>query len=210
MRIIPPMKPGITIQDRHPNVARFQKILVYGVCGSGKTTLAKKIAEITQLPFHSADDMAWLPGWVMTSPESQRQKIADIMSQDQWVLDTAYGTWLDLVINEAQVVVCLDYPRWFSFWRLVKRTVSRAIDKKPVCNGNVETWRQTFSRDSILVWHFRSFQRKRRRIREWQEDPNRETVVFKSAQATEIWLKRLEDLTVVSQSPKPDNFNHDS
>ena len=40
------------------------RILIYGVTGSGKTTLAKQIGEITGLPWHSADDeIGWLPNW---------------------------------------------------------------------------------------------------------------------------------------------------
>lgn len=72
------------------------------------------------------------------------------------------------MLPRAQVVVALDYPRWLSLGRLVRRTAHRWITRTPVCNGNVETLRQALSRDSILVWHFRSYQRKTRRIREWE------------------------------------------
>ena len=42
-----------------------KRILVYGVTGSGKTSLAQRIAEILALPWHSMDDeVGWLPGWV--------------------------------------------------------------------------------------------------------------------------------------------------
>ncbi|MCC6497608.1 MAG: hypothetical protein IT193_15255 [Propionibacteriaceae bacterium] len=41
------------------------------------------------------------------------------------------------------------------------------IDRRPICNGNVETFRQLFSLDSIIVWHFRSFTRKRATMRAW-------------------------------------------
>lgn len=168
-----------------------RRILCYGVCGSGKTTLARGIAEATGIPWHSADDLAWLPGWVMTEAEWQAEKIAEIVAQPEWVLDTAYGTWIDVPVAKVELIVALDYPRWFSFGRLLKRTLSRAIDKKPVCNGNYETWRQVFSRNSILVWHFKSFKRKRDRIRAWEADPNMNVIVFRSAKDTDAWLKTL-------------------
>jgi adenylate kinase family enzyme len=168
-----------------------KRILCYGVCGSGKTTLARRIGEATGIPWHSADDLAWLPGWVMTSTEWQAEKIAAIVEQDEWVLDTAYGKWIDVTLGRVELIVALDYPRWFSFGRLLKRTVSRAIDKKPICNGNTETWRQMFSRDSILVWHCRSFKRKRERIRAWEADPDVSVFVFRSARAAEDWVRSL-------------------
>lgn len=146
--------------------------MVYGVTGSGKTTLARRIGEATGLPWHSADDeIGWLPGWVMRSPEEQRRIAEDLCAQQEWVLDTAYGTWLDVPLERLDLIVALDYPRWFSLQRLVRRTVSRAVTRQEMCNGNTETWRQAFSRDSIIVWHFRSWARKRARIRQWAADP---------------------------------------
>ena len=38
-------------------------------------------------------------------------------------------------------------------------------------NGNTETFREMVSRDSIIRWHFRSFTRKRARMRAWAADP---------------------------------------
>ena len=63
-------------------------------------------------------------------------------------------------------------PRWVSLQRLVRRTFARLIDGRLVCNGNRETLRQILSSDSIIVWHFKSFRRKRQRIRHWMTDPS--------------------------------------
>ncbi|HEV8115086.1 MAG TPA: hypothetical protein VGP53_02525 [Acidimicrobiales bacterium] len=37
------------------------RLLVYGVTGSGKTTLAERISRTTSLPWHSVDDLMWKP-----------------------------------------------------------------------------------------------------------------------------------------------------
>lgn len=91
-----------------------------------------------------------------------------IRSQDSWVLDTAYSGWLDLVLDRADLIVGLDYPRWRSLGRLVRRTAARIIGRRPVCNGNVETLRNALSRDAIIAWRFRTFGEKRTRMREWR------------------------------------------
>lgn len=57
--------------------------------------------------------------------------------------------------------------RWLSLGRLLRRTLIRTFDRRPICNSNVETPRQLFSQDSIIVWHFRSFARKRSAMRAW-------------------------------------------
>lgn len=148
-----------------------QRILVYGVTGSGKTRAAAAIGAATGLPWHAVDDLTWEPGWVGVPPDEQRRRMARICRGEAWILDAAYGQWLDVVLDRVQVVVALDYPRWLSYGRLLRRTTSRVITREPVCNGNVETLRGVLARDSILWWHFRSFTRKRQRMRSWQADP---------------------------------------
>ena len=170
-----------------------QRILVYGVTGSGKSTLAIALGQRLQLPVHLVDDeIGWLPGWVEVGAEEQRRRAAGLVTQSTWILDSAYGKWVDLVLPRAELVVGLDYPRWLSLARLVRRTWRRAAGKQPVCNGNVETWRQALSRESILLWHFRSFRRKRSRMRAWAVDPSGPPVVLlRSPREARRWLASL-------------------
>ncbi len=170
-----------------------QRVLVYGVTGSGKTTLAEQIAGATGLPWYAMDDLTWEPGWVPVELDEQRRRVEAVCSADTWVIDTAYGAWLDLVLPRVERVVALDYPRWLSLQRLVRRSVARSMDKRPICNGNYETLRYAFlQRDSILWWHFTSFRRKRSRIDAWADDPGAPTVLrFRRPRETEAWLAEL-------------------
>ncbi len=167
-------------------------MLIYGVTGSGKTTLAAQIATATGLPWHSVDDLTWEPGWIAVPAEEQRRRIEAICAAERWILDTAYGSWLDIPLGRAELIVALDYPRWRSLARLIRRTALRAIDRRKICNGNTESLRQTFSRDSIIVWHFRSFARKRQRIRSWAADSAGPDVVrLTTPKATRRWMAGL-------------------
>lgn len=170
-----------------------QRILIYGVTGSGKTTLARRVAGTLGYRWISADDeIGWLPHWTPREVADQREIAARVAGGNQWVLDTAYGQWLDLVLPRADVILALDYPRWRSLWRLVLRSVRRAADKQPICNGNTETFRQMLSSDSIIVWHFRSFARKRARIRRWvAHSPGATVVHLRSPGQAEQYLRAL-------------------
>lgn len=170
------------------------RILLYGVTGTGKTTLAAQLASRTGLPWHSVDDLTWEPGWTEVPLGTQRRRIAEICAGERWILDTAYGKWREIPMARVQLIVALDYPRWVSLRRLVWRTLRRMIDKNTICNGNTETVRQAFSRDSIVVWHFRSFASKRDTIRAWVGSPPgaaEEVVRLTSPRATRRWLSSL-------------------
>jgi len=169
-----------------------QRILVYGVTGSGKTSLAQRISARTGIPWHSVDDLTYEPGadWVNVSDEEQRRRIEAICAAEQWVLDTAYSSWLDIPLARAELVVGLDFPRFVSLFRLTRRTIARSLDGRRVCNGNRESFRHALSRDSIILWHFKSFSSKRRRIRAWASDRAAPEVVrLTSPRQVEDWLE---------------------
>jgi adenylate kinase family enzyme len=168
-----------------------RRILVYGVTGSGKSTAATRIAATTDLPLYLADELTWLPGWVLVDDDVQRERFAEIVATDAWVLDTAYAAWKDLVLARCELVVGLDYPRWRSLTRLVRRTVTRIVDQRPICNGNVESVRTLLSRDSIVVWHFRSFARTRTRLRAWAASDDVPILLFRRPAELEDWLASL-------------------
>jgi hypothetical protein len=109
------------------------------------------------------------------------------------VLDSAYQKWIDVPLARVDLIVGLDLPRWRSLGRLLRRSATQIVLGTETCNGNRETWRQLLSRESILVWHFRSFARKRRRMRAWHADPAMpEVVLLRSPAEVAAWLGGLD------------------
>jgi adenylate kinase family enzyme len=172
--------------------AQPSRILVYGVTGSGKTTLARRIGEHLGLPWHSIDDLMWDPGWVQVPDELQRERIAAVCGGPAWVIDAAYGKWADVPLGSADLIVGLDFPRRLSLTRLLRRTLTRMILRTRVCNGNVESWRSLIGADAIVVWHFRSYRRKQTRMRHWHATLTRPKVLlFRSSREVDDWLRSL-------------------
>jgi len=160
------------------------RILVFGVTGSGKTTAADRIGEVLGLPSHHVDDeIGWLPDWVERPAEDQRRLAAEIAGQDDWVIDSAYGTWRDVVTARTDYVVALDYPRLVSLSRLVRRGLRRVVTKEPMCNGNYESLGRLLGKKSILRWHFQSFARKHTTIEAMESAPDGPPVVRLRGQA---------------------------
>ncbi|MFD6565693.1 adenylate kinase [Micromonospora profundi] len=181
-----------------------RRILVYGVYGAGKTTLAQQLAERLGLQWYPVDDQLWLPGWVEVPVEQQRSRIEAICRRDTWILDGAYHGWRDVPLGRADLVVGLDYPRWLSFRRLLRRTLRRLVTREVICNGNRESLGSVLSRDSILLWHVGAFGRARRRMRAWQGDPAAPPVLlFQSPAAVDAWLAGLPSAPVRPRFDRP-------
>ena len=149
-----------------------RRVVVYGPTGSGKSTVASRIARCLAVPHIELDAIHWLPGWVENPLDEFRAEVSAILSgcADGWVCDGNYSKVRDLVLPQADTVVWLRLPLRVSFWRLLKRTMSRALRRELLWGTNRESWRLSFlSRDSLLVYAFtmgRHTGDKARRIRE--------------------------------------------
>ncbi|MBI1333450.1 MAG: adenylate kinase [Armatimonadetes bacterium] len=153
--------------------------------------MARHLSEETSIPWTEVDTLTWDPGWVEVPVETQRDRIQAICAQDEWILDSAYGKWLEIPLERVELIIGLDYPRWRSLRQLLWRTVSRSITKEKVCNGNVESLRGMFSRDSIIGWHFKSFARKRERVYQWAKDPRWTVVILRHPRELDAWLAEV-------------------
>ncbi len=170
----------------------MRRILVYGVAGSGKSTLARRIGDRLGLPYHAMDDLTWEPGWVPVSEEVQRDRVRAVCAGGSWVIDAAYTIWADIVLARTDLIVGLDLPRWRSLGRLLRRSFLNIALRRPICNGNRETWQTFFDRESILLFHVQSFPRKRARMRRWHADPDfPETILLRSPAEVERWFASL-------------------
>jgi hypothetical protein len=97
------------------------------------------------------------------------------------------------VLPRVDLLVALDYPRRVSLGRLLRRTWRRLRSQEEFCGGNTESWRRTFSTDSIFAWHVRSFRRKHAEATAWAADAGGPPVVrFTSPRQVDAWLRTLE------------------
>ena len=95
----------------------MKKVAVFGNAGGGKSTLSKRLSEMTGLPLYVLDKMKY------EVPQEEYQHIhAKILAADQWIID-GFGCmetlWLRL--NEADSLVFVDLPLYVHFWWVTKR-----------------------------------------------------------------------------------------
>lgn len=99
----------------------MKRVLVIGSGGSGKTAVARRLAERTGLPLVHLDALYWRPGWVPTPADEWRATVQQLVTADAWIMDGNYGGTLDLRLEACDTVVFLDLPRIVCLWRVLKR-----------------------------------------------------------------------------------------
>ncbi|HEY6501272.1 MAG TPA: AAA family ATPase [Streptosporangiaceae bacterium] len=144
----------------------MRRILVTGITGAGKTTLARAVAGRLGIPFHEMDALALTgPGWA----ENPRlaEDVAAISAGPGWVFDSlGYPQVRDPLWTRADGIVWLDYPRWVVMARVLRRSVKRTVLRRPVFGGNVETVGLWFTRDHPAWWAWTQYGARRAEIAE--------------------------------------------
>ncbi|MBD2001169.1 AAA family ATPase [Leptolyngbya sp. FACHB-541] len=175
-----------------------QRISVVGTTGSGKTTLAQRIAQQLQISHVELDALHWEPGWTEASDQVFRDRITEALAGDRWVVDGNYSKARDLVWSRADTVVFLDYPFWLVMNRLLQRTVQRSFRQEELWNGNRENvWLSFFSQNSILLWLLQTYQRNRKKYPALFQQPeyaHLSVIHLQSPKTTEDWLLNLSEL----------------
>ena len=88
----------------------YQRVLVLGNGGAGKSTFARRMGERFSLPVVHLDKLWWLPGWQNRSREQFDALLAEELSKPAWVMDGNYERTLPARLAAADAAVFLDIP----------------------------------------------------------------------------------------------------
>ncbi|HUF06242.1 MAG TPA: hypothetical protein VMP86_02510 [Candidatus Binatia bacterium] len=101
------------------------RINVVGTSCSGKTTLARALANRLDLPFIEFDALFWGPDWTPVPEPVFRERLAVALTGEAWVADGAYSQHRDITWARVETVVWLDYPMPLVLGRWARRTLAR-------------------------------------------------------------------------------------
>jgi hypothetical protein len=104
------------------------RIHIIGGPGSGKTTLAQRIATHFGIPFYELDTIGWEGGVGAERPlEIRLRDINQIAAQPDWVVEGAFIGWTDELLHSADHIVWLDLPWRIAAWRIIIRHMRASL-----------------------------------------------------------------------------------
>ena len=173
-----------------------QRFVVIGTSGAGKTTVARRVADILRVPHVEFDAYRHGPNWTRTPDDVVRDRLREALRIEGWVVDGNYFRMAhDVVWPRATTVVWLDYSIHVVMWRLFWRTMRRGILREELWNGNREKlWWHFVTRDSLFLWVLKSHWRRRRTMPDAFARPEHahlEVVRLRSPKSTSEWLESL-------------------
>ena len=147
------------------------RVAVIGTSCSGKTTLARRIAEVKEIPHIELDAINWGANWMSLPLTEFRTAVREEVARNEWVIDGNYSKLREIIWLRATHLIWLNLPFLRIFWHALSRTVKRVVTREELWAGNTETFPQViFDRDSILWWVIRSHRRRSREYHQLIED----------------------------------------
>lgn len=179
-----------------PAVCPPRRVLVVGNSGAGKTTFARALARRIGVPHRELDEVFWGPAWTKKDPEVARGILREFLGSaaEGWVVD---GNWNDSrqgLADDADAVLWLDYPRPVVMSRVLRRTVARAVLRRPVYHGNRESLASLVRTDperNIVLWSWTAHASYRERYRRLAASGEVPVVRLPTPRAARRWLASL-------------------
>lgn len=150
------------------SLGSFSRIVVIGSSGSGKTTVARRIATALGIAHVELDAIHWGPNWVERPDFAER--VRELALTDRWVIEGNYRKVRELLWQRAEAIVWLNLPLRIILYRAIIRTVRRIRSGETTHGGNRETlFRALLSPNGVPWWVLRSHRRRAREYRKMFE-----------------------------------------
>lgn len=175
----------------------YSRIAIVGCSGSGKSTLAKNIAAVTSLPVTHLDGLFWLPDWVQRDAVDFKKLHDAVIAQDRWIIEGNNNSTMPERFDRADLIIVFDYPRWLSFFRLIRRLIRHYNQNRDdMGQGCHERFDWDFW---VYVWNFHKTTRVQ--IENHLQDRTTEKKILRTPKDAEDLLKSL-SVTVQSEDIK--------
>jgi adenylate kinase family enzyme len=130
----------------------MRKVAVFGNTGGGKSTLARRLAEVTGLPLYSLDLIQYKAGGGEVPHEEYLRRHADLLGRDEWIIDgfgCVASAWERF--SCADTLVYVDLPVLTHYRWVTKRLVKGLFESPEGWPENSPLWSSTLNSYRV-VW----------------------------------------------------------
>ena len=159
--------------------------------GGGKTTLARRLAALYDLPLSHVDSIQYLAGFARRPEDETRLMLKRLADQERWLID-GFGP-LDVIAERfarADAIIFVDFPLWRHYFWAGKRQIRAAWSpRSELPEGCSEAGLGHTLRLFRILW--RVHMRIRPRLIELMLQPGNRSRL--------IWVRNLSDWQSVAQ-----------
>jgi|SRR5215204_3630149 len=129
----------------------MKRVAVFGNAGGGKSTLSKRLAELTGLPLYALDSIKYQPGGGEVPRDQYLRIHSDILRRDEWIIDgfgclaTAWERF-----SKADTLIFIDLPVVTHYWWVTKRLIKGLLVNPEGWPENSPMWRSTMSSYRVI------------------------------------------------------------
>ena len=159
------------------------RVLVLGCPGSGKSTFARRLREITHLPLIYLDSVWWRADRTHITREEFDSRLEELLSGDSWIMEGDYSRTYEKRIAACDTAIVLD-PGMDACMRGI-------IDRIGKARPDIPWTEQTL--DSELTEDVRSYRDRKLPVLTaiLEKYPEKQTLIFRSREAADRWLEEM-------------------
>ncbi len=168
----------------------MERIIIIGCGGAGKSTLARQLGEILQIPVVHLDRLWWLPGWVERPLEEFDALLASELEKPRWIMDGNFNRTMPQRAAKCDTILYLDFSRWTCLLGVAKRILTTYGKVRPdMGEGCPERFDWEFLR---WVWNFNT-EKREAYYRLLNETTHAQAIVLKNRRMVRRFLSSLQE-----------------
>ena len=129
----------------------MRKVAVFGNAGGGKSTLGRRLAELTGLPLYVVDMMQFGRGGAKVPDDEFLQMHADLLRRDEWIID-GFGNMATAWerFAAADTLIYVDLPLFIHFRWVTKRLIKGLFADPPGWPKDSPVWSSSMQSYRVL------------------------------------------------------------
>ncbi|MBQ8432085.1 MAG: AAA family ATPase [Clostridia bacterium] len=161
----------------------FQKILIIGCPGSGKSTFARALRDRLGLPLYHLDMLYWNADKTTVSREVFDGRLGEVLEKDQWIIDGNFSRTMERRLQFCDTVFFLDIPTEVCLESVRGRIGTKRSDLP---------WMETEENEEFMEF-IRTFstERKPEILERLAKYPHVKQIVFHSRTEVDEYLKNI-------------------